>query len=40
MLLTESGIDIDLRLVQPENADNPILVTESGKDIDLRLEHS
>ena len=37
MLVTLSGIVIDVRLVQPQNAPAPILVTLSGIVIALRL---
>ena len=30
MLVTESGITMLVKLLQPENADEPMLVTESG----------
>ena len=38
MFVTELGIMIDLRLVQPEKAPYSILVTELGIVIEMRLE--
>ena len=40
MLVTESGIDTDVRLVQLENAESAMLVTESGIVTDVRLLQS
>jgi hypothetical protein len=37
ILVTESGIDTDAKLVQLEKALLPILVTESGIDTDAKL---
>ena len=37
MLVTESGIVTEVRLVHPENARAPMLVTESGIVTDVRL---
>jgi hypothetical protein len=39
ILLTDSGIVIDLRQMQLEKAPSSILVTESGIVIDSRLSH-
>ena len=38
MLVTPSGMDIEVRLEQLVNASSPILVTPSGMDIEVRLE--
>lgn len=38
ILVTESGIVIEVRLVQFQNAWSPILVTEFGIVIEVRLE--
>jgi hypothetical protein len=40
MLVTEFGIVIELREVQPENAPSPIDVTEFGIVIEVKEEHS
>ena len=40
MLVTESGIIIEVRLSHPLNAYEPILVIESGIDIEVRLLHN
>ena len=38
MLVTLSGMVIEVKLVQPSNADRPMLVTLSGIVIDVKLE--
>ncbi len=37
--MMESGNVTDVRLVQPSNADIPIIVMDSGKLIEMRLVH-
>ena len=38
MLVTPSGMDIEVRPEQPQKASSLMLVTPSGMDIDVRLE--
>ena len=38
MLVTDSGIFIEVRLLQAKKADSPIVVTDSGISIEVRPE--
>ena len=40
MLVTELGIVTEVRLLQPKNANSPILLTDSGMVTEVRLLHS
>ena len=40
MLVTESGILIDVKLEHLKNAFSPMIVTEFGISTDVKLEHS
>jgi len=39
MLVTDSGIEINVKLVHSPNAPSPMLVTESGIVTEVKLRH-